>query len=75
MRLKQILIAIDQLANSTGLRASVESAVQSGSQDLKDAWEYAQEFKRHDPLVLGLGAAIGVDDEGLDNLFKLAATL
>ena len=37
--------------------------------------EYANEFKRHDPLVIGLGASLGVTDTELDNLFKLAATL
>ena len=57
------------------LRASVEAAVAAGNQELKDAWEFAQEFKRLDPLVLSLGAALGVNDEGLDNLFNLAATL
>ena len=54
---------------------TLQNAVASGSQDIKDAWGYAQEFKRLDPLVLSLGAALGVNDEGLDNLFNLAATL
>ena len=67
--------AIRKALNVSGLRASVEAAVKSGSQDLKDAWEFAQEFKRLDPLVIALGQGLGVSDEELDNLFKLAATL
>ena len=37
--------------------------------------QHTNEFKRHDPLVIGLGASLGVTDTELDNLFKLAATL
>ena len=66
---------IRKALNAMNLRASVESAVAAGNQELKEAWEFAQEFKRFDPLVLSLGAALGVNDEGLDNLFNLAATL
>jgi hypothetical protein len=38
-------------------------------------WEYATEIVRNDPWVLGLGAALGLDDAGLDQLFITAATL
>ena len=54
---------------------TLQNAVASGSQDIKDAWEFAQEFKRFEPLVVSLGTALGVNDQGLDNLFNLAATM
>ena len=43
--------------------------------ELLKYFKYANEFKRHDPLVIGLGASLGVTDTELDNLFNLAATL
>jgi hypothetical protein len=38
-------------------------------------WEYAQEVRRDSPLVAGLSAALGLTDETLDNLYKVAAGL
>lgn len=39
------------------------------------AWEDATEFERYDALVLQIGAALGLDEEGLNNLFIFANTL
>ena len=38
-------------------------------------WEYAQEVRLDSPLVAGLSAALGLTDETLDNLYKVAAGL
>lgn len=38
-------------------------------------WEYAQEIKRDFPLVQQLTAQLGMTDEQIDTLFKLASTL
>jgi hypothetical protein len=38
-------------------------------------WEYAQEVRRNDPLVLMLAPVLGLDDAGLDALFTTAAGL
>lgn len=43
--------------------------------EVKLAWNKAQTFKRLSPTVITLGAALGLDDEALDNLFTLAATI
>ena len=64
---------IRKALNATGLRALVEAAVLAGPQDLKDAWEYAKEFERANPLVEALGAALGKTSDELDDLFALAA--
>jgi len=67
---------IRKALNQTGLRASVEAAVAaSGDHDLIDGWEFAGEFFRNDPLVVGMGAALGKTDAEMDALFVLAATL
>ena len=68
---RQIRLAL----NATGLRATVESAVAAGSQDLKDWWEYALDIERNHPLIAGMAAQLGISDQQLDDLFRLAATL
>lgn len=41
----------------------------------KLAWQDAQEFRRDSSLVQSMGATLGMTDEQLDNLFRLAATI
>lgn len=67
----QIRIALNQM----GLRAQVEAAVEAGSQDLKDWWEYSTEIQRNHPLVDQMAAGLGVSVEQTDALFMLASTL
>jgi len=38
-------------------------------------WEYAVSIERNSPWVIQLGSALGLDEEGLDELFKAAAAL
>jgi hypothetical protein len=38
-------------------------------------WEYAVSIERNSPWVIQLGSALGLDEEGLDELFKAAALL
>lgn len=62
-----------------GLLAQVNAAVANMPSTEGDAarieWEYAQEVRRDSPLVAGLSAALGLTDETLDNLYKVAAGL
>jgi len=62
-----------------GLLAQVNTAVANmpgaeGAAALIE-WEYAQEVRRNSALVAGLSAALGLTDETLDNLYKVAAGL
>jgi len=66
----QIRLALNQL----GLRQIIEDAVASGSQDLKDMWEFATEFKRDYPLIIQLGIDLEITPEEIDNIFRLAGT-
>lgn len=68
---RQIRLALNQL----GLRAMVEQAVASGSQDLRDWWEYALDIERNNALVVSLAQQLGITEPQLDDLFRLAATL
>lgn len=66
---------IRQAMTALGLRAEVEAAIASSSQDLKDWWEFAQSFERNHPMVVGMGQALGKTPAELDALFTLGATL
>lgn len=68
---RQIRLALTQ----AGLRSVVEQAVAGGSQDLKDWWEYALEIERNNSLVVGMAQQLGITEQQLDDLFRLAATL
>ncbi len=68
---RQIRLAL----TAAGLRATVETAVKSGSQDLKDWWEYALEIERHHPMIEAMGAQLGQTTEQIDALFNLAGSL
>ncbi len=62
-----------------GLLAQVNTAVANMPGAEGDAarieWEYAQEVRRDSPLVAALSVALGLTDETLDNLYKIAAGL
>lgn len=62
-----------------GMLAQVNTAVANMPGAQGDAarieWEYAQEVRRDSPLVAALSVALGLTDETLDNLYKVAAGL
>lgn len=68
---RQIRMAMTQL----GLRSQVEAAVAAGDQDMKDWYEFSTYFDRNHPQVLAMAAALNVDDQELDTLWALGATL
>ena len=68
---RQIRMAMTQL----GLRTQVEAAVAAGDQDLKDWYQFSTFFDRNHPQVIAMAAALNVDDQELDTLWALGATL
>lgn len=65
---------------SYGLLDDVDAALAKITDATKRAaaqieWEYSQEVHRNNELVATLGPALGLDDEAIDGLFALAATL
>lgn len=58
-----------------GIKAEVDAYVETLDDDAQDAWEYALSVERNNPIVLGAGAALGMTEQQMDDLFILAATL
>lgn len=61
--------------NTLNLRDAVETLVAASSQEIKDGWEYATEFKRDNAFLLSIQPELGMTDEQIDEVFLLAATL
>lgn len=60
----------------TGLLDDIETAVAaSGNRALQIEWEFATEFRRDWPALISMQRALGLTDEAVDDLFRLAVTL
>jgi hypothetical protein len=60
--------------------ASIDEAIASITDDVtresvRVEWEYGLEVQRSSPWLSALGAALGLDDDALDQAFREAATL
>ena len=60
---------------AAGLLGAVNGAVASADPDIQDAWEYAIEVRRDNPIIAGMAASLGLTEAQLDDLFRQAATL
>lgn len=58
-----------------GMRAQVEAAVATAPAATKDAWQFANEFQRNDPLLNNMAALLGLPSEQLDSMFEIGVTL
>jgi hypothetical protein len=62
-----------------GLLANIDEIIslipEPDKTTVKIEWEYAVSVERSSPWVIQLGSALGLDEEGLDELFKAAAEL
>ena len=61
-----------QLSNIDEIIASLPADQQ---EVVQIEWEYAVSIERSSPWVIQLGSALGLDEEGLDELFKSASEL
>lgn len=59
---------------ATGLMTAVKTYMDTAPEEVVEAWEYATEIYRMDPMVLGLQTLLGKTDEEADELFQLALT-
>lgn len=66
---------IRKALNAAGLRTAVEAAVAAADQTTKDAWEFAQEFRRDNPLIAAVATTMGKTEQEIDDLFTLARSL
>ncbi len=53
----------------------VQNFIENSSAEVREAWEYAIQIDRNNELIIGAANAIGVSEQEVDNLFRLAATL
>jgi hypothetical protein len=58
---------------AAGLMPAVEAALAEADDDARDAWEYAIEVRRDDPLLAALAAQVGLTTAQVDDLFRDAA--
>lgn len=58
-----------------GLFDDVEGAIAQATRTVQIEWESATEFRRDWPALLAMQPALGLTDEQIDDLFRLAATL
>lgn len=59
-----------------GFRTQVEAAIAvSTDQDLKDWYQFASDFQRNHPEVIGMAAALDFTDDQLDQVWIYGATL
>lgn len=69
--MRQARLALKQ----QGLLATVQANIDALPEDSQIEWEYSARVERKSPLVASLGAALGLTETELDDLFKLAITL
>jgi hypothetical protein len=56
-------------------RAQVEAAVSQAPQAVQDEWNYANEFQRNSPVLIGMAQALNISDESLDAMFEQGVLL
>lgn len=59
----------------TGLKATVDAALATQPEEVREEWEYATEILRDNATLDGMAHALGKTDAEIDALFQLAATL
>jgi len=64
-----------QALRATGNYELIKTAMETADELTKEAWEYASEYRRLDPLVEGLRLALGVPHEDVDAIFVMAGGL
>lgn len=69
-------LQIRKVLNQFNLRSQVETIINDRTdQALKDAWQYATEYKRDDDLLNQMIAYIGLTQDQVDQMFTVGATL
>jgi hypothetical protein len=66
---------VRKVLNATGLRDLVEAAVAGSSRDVRDAWQYAVNYRRDDVILNGMAAIVGITQSQLDQMFVEGAKL
>ena len=73
--MRQARLALLAANMLTAVNTAIANMPGSEGEAARIEWEYAQEARRDSPLVAALSVALGLTDETLDNLYKVAAGL
>jgi hypothetical protein len=73
--MRQARLALMQTGKLSAVAAALASLPEPNKTAANIEWEYSSELQRTKPLVVLLGAAIGLSPSQIDDLFTLAATL
>lgn len=60
---------------SKGLLDQVEALIAQQDRQTQITWEFASEFQRNDPLLVALGASLGLSSQQIDEFFVAAASI
>ena len=58
-----------------GLMPQVKAIIAAADEVTQEAWEFATEFKRSSPLLLGLASTLGLSSSQLDEMFASASKI
>lgn len=73
--MRQARLALLQNGMLTQVNTAVANMPGAQGDAARIEWEFSSTVERNRPLVQALGAALGLTDAQLDDLFRLAATL
>lgn len=73
--MRQARLALLQVGLLTQVNTAVANMPGAQGDAARIEWEFSSTVERNRPLVQALGAALGLTDAQLDDLFRLAATL
>lgn len=68
-------LQIRRALRQVGLLDEVQNFVENSSAEVREAWEYAIQIDRNNDLIIGAANTIGISEQEVDSLFRLAATL
>lgn len=72
---RQIRLGLLQAGKLAAVDTAINALPEAQKAAAKITWEYAIEYRRNDPLVVSLGAALGLTPAQIDSLWEQAAQL
>jgi hypothetical protein len=60
---------------SAGLLPQVQEAIAAAGEEAQEEWDFALEVRRDHALLNSIAADLGLDSEGIDDLFRAAVLL
>lgn len=68
-------LQIRRALRQNNLLNDVLTYINSSSEEIIEAWEYAIQIDRMNPLIIEAANVLGISDDTLDDIFKLASRL